>query len=495
MDSKKINRRKFLINSFEAAAGIGVLAGCDKRAVVGSDIRPPSAPADVSYELATDASGTVSVTLSWDRHDPTDVTGAKSETGIKGYNIYRAAGSASSGTLIASMVPQPPNYVSPTYVDANGLLVGQTYAYTVTAIDESGNESPQSDPQLVAIQPRVYVYSATDPSVASITAPGATISNPSIQVDVVNRMIDAAVTQMQVDNGSVATGATIDKVWESLFTGPALTAATLIGIKINTLGGGNVSTKPAVVQAIVTSLKRMLGGTFNEYNIIVFDDRMLSLMTDAGYTLRDDGVHYRVACTHVNSTLHQVRPATTKEPDASLWVDAVTVSGISQRLSAIIKAVDYIINVPVLKDHVQAGITFSMKNLYGIIDSPSTLHATMCSPYIPALYSTQVNGVMVKDKIRLIIGDAIVGCITGGPAGSPTNLVNTIVVGTDPVATDTWAMRTINTLRKARSGNLPQIGFNPSKTGLPDARHIFDASLPPYSLGSTNCVAKEVAVS
>jgi uncharacterized protein (DUF362 family) len=163
-------------------------------------------------------------------------------------------------------------------------------------------------------------------------------------------------------------------------------------------------------------------------------------------------------------------------------------------VSAIVKAVDYIINVPVLKDHSRSGITFSMKNLYGLVDLPQNLHSTMCSPYIPALYNTQVGGAMVKDKIRLIVGDAIVVCKTGGPDKEPTDLVNTIVVGTDPVAMDTWALRKINSLRKAAGGNLPQISFSPSKNDQPDARHVFAASLQQYSLGSTNCVEKEVSV-
>jgi hypothetical protein len=128
------------------------------------------------------------------------------------------------------------------------------------------------------------------------------------------------------------------------------------------------------------------------------------------------------------------------------------------------------------------------------VDLPQNLHSTMCSPYIPALYNTLLDGVKVKDKIKLIVGDAIVACKTGGPDKEPTDLVNTIVVGTDPVAMDTWALRKINSLRKAAGGYLPQISFSPSKTDQPDARHVFTASLTQYSLGSTNCVAKEVAV-
>jgi uncharacterized protein (DUF362 family) len=125
-----------------------------------------------------------------------------------------------------------------------------------------------------------------------------------------------------------------------------------------------------------------------------------------------------------------------------------------------------------------------MKNLYGIVNYPQGMHDSMCCPFIPALYNTLLNGIKIKDKIRLIVGDALLACFTGGPTGAPSKYLNTIIVGTDPVAMDKWALDTINANRNAKA----QIAFGPDK----DARHVFIASLPPYSLGSTNYKVREV---
>ena len=310
MSAKKINRRKFLISSLESAAGLGVLASCDKRTVIEPDVRLPSAPTGLSYDLATTDSGTVTaVTLTWD-HTVTDVTGAKLWTGIRGYSIYR------NDTLVAQI--SPPSDSTPSFRDTTDLVVGNTFTYTVKAIDSSsvkgpngepGNVSPASTPLLVAIQKPSYVYSATSPSVNT-----GSMSSPAINSGIVRKMIDSAVTQMQIDNGAIGAGATAVSAWESLFAN--LSTSTHIGIKINTLGGGgNVNTRPEVVTAIVGSLTSMLGNTFPAYNVIVFDDRDQAHMIPAGYPLRDnqkDGL-YRIASTMFNTTLHGV-PVNLAEP-------------------------------------------------------------------------------------------------------------------------------------------------------------------------------------
>ena len=44
-----------------------------------------------------------------------------------------------------------------------------------------------------------------------------------------------------------------------------------------------------------------------------------------------------------------------------------------------------VINMPILKDHRMAGVTFAMKNMYGVVDRPSTLHANNCNPGVADL--------------------------------------------------------------------------------------------------------------
>jgi uncharacterized protein (DUF362 family) len=423
-----------------------------------------------------------------------DVTGAKLWTGIRAYNVYR------DDTLLAQVT-------TPSFVDASGFAVGRTYSYAVRSIDSStvvgangqpGNQSPLSDPLLVPILKPSYVYPVTNSAVNT----GA-IGNPNIQVPLLKSMIDSAVVQMQIDKGALPSGSSQDPTvvtaaWESLF--PGLTVSSLIGIKVNTLGGSNVSTRPEVASSIVTSLTSMLGGTFPAYNIIVFDDRAPgSQMRAAGFTLRDVKGSFRIASASFNTTLNGV-PVSQQEPGSSLWGSTVNVAGAERRLTAIFDAVDFLINVPVLKDHAQSGLSFSMKNLYGITDvwnGPATMHDTMCSPSIPTLYqSTEkiANGKTGASKLVLIVGDALQGCFVGGPSGPPNVQPNTIIVGTDPVAIDAWAMKTINALRAKYAPTLPEISWaHSSNPNQSDARHILDAAIE-YNLGSTNFIPGKVSL-
>lgn len=435
-----------MISAAQGAAAVGTLASCDKRTLVGLDQRIPSAPVGFTYKLQTADDKSFGMSLSWTAFNGTDTTGAKSITGINGYNIYR------NNILLTSLVQN--NY----YIDTD-IELQQTYSYTLSVVDNMGTESAQSSSLFVPVQPRSYIYSTTN----SAATNGSTI-NQNIVNTMVNNLI-LAITNAQ----------SVSAAWESLF--PSLSTSTIIGIKINTLGGSYVSTKPAVVNAIVSGLTSMLGNTFPIHNIIVFDDRDSSHMNPAGFPLQDNPDQYRIACTNFNTTLNGV-PVNTPEPSSSLWGKQVSLSGLPVQLTRIIDAVDYIINVPVLKDHSLAGITFSMKTFYGITDNPGSLHGTMCSPYVPQLYSYAL------DKVKLTVGDALIVCVNGGPAGPPTGALNTIVAGTDPVALDSWALNTINSKRNAKM----QISFSP--TGA--ARYIYAASQAPYSFGSTNVVVNEI---
>jgi|WetSurMetagenome_2_1015567.scaffolds.fasta_scaffold00056_35 hypothetical protein len=496
MKNKRINRRKFLIQSLESAAGLGVLASCDKRSIVEPNVRQPAAPAGLSFNLSTTDSGAVdSVLLSWDK-TITDITGAKLWNSIQAYNVYRDDST--------SPIAQVSNA---RYADTSKLALGSNYTYWVRAVDSSTVVGPMSAPLQVSIQKPSYVYVVKNASAVLKNGSAYTYDANVIR----NKMLDPAITQMQFENGAISVNNSSSTVsaWESLF--PGLSATSLIGIKINTLGGGNVSTKPAVITAIVNSLKAMLGGTFNEHNIIVFDDRipMTGLMVNAGFTpigvngVVDDGVHHRVACIKVNTSFPN-KPNTSSPSDAAnLWMnETITVNGAAQKVSRIVEEVDYIINVPVLKNHSMSGITFSLKNLYGLVDAPENLHgpiSIMGSPYIPALYNAVVGGKRIQDKIRLIVGDALFASCSSGAEGAPDAQPNTIAVcgpfdqthGPDPVAIDTWALRTINSYRPDSKKISWSRSTNPAQ---PDARHIWDASQPPYNLGSTNCVVKEVAV-
>ena len=99
-----------------------------------------------------------------------------------------------------------------------------------------------------------------------------------------------------------------------------------------------------------------------------------------------------------------------------------------------------VINLPILKDHRMAGVTFALKNMYGVVDSPNTLHANNCNPGVADLNCIPV----IRDKVRFTIGDAISSVYDGGPGFHPERLwyPNALVVGEDRVALDytAWQM-------------------------------------------------------
>ncbi len=92
------------------------------------------------------------------------------------------------------------------------------------------------------------------------------------------------------------------------------------------------------------------------------------------------------------------------------------------------------INLPILKDHSGAGVTLSMKNMYGVVKNPSDFHDNNCCPFVADLYASPV----IKNKFRLSIADAFTACYDGGPGFKPqyTWHYNGLIIATDPVAQD-----------------------------------------------------------
>jgi len=442
----KINRRKFMIAAAQGAGGLGFIAGCNKRSIIGDDIRSPSAPKGLDGYVIFENTLKKAV-LKWKAHDLTDITGAPSETTISGYNIF-CDDKKLNATLITTT-----SFKDDKGPDGNGLVEGTRYYYDITAVDANGNESPHSNPVRVKVSPPSKIYKVTRDDVVT----GTTI-NP----DIVKTMVHAGVMAL--------TGkSTVAEAYESLF--PSLSTATKIGIKINCLAGSGLCTHPAVVAALVDGLSQMLNATFPHYNIIVFDDRMESLMKSAGFPLKNNPGDYRVVSSFF------------KTPEN--WGQTYLISGSSQRISRVVEDVDHIINVPVLKDHSNAGITFALKNFYGIVDNPGEMHdqkpqKTWCDPYVAGVYK------LAAAKTKMIVGDALFGAHKGGPSTAATFTPKTILIGADPVAMDMYALKMINDERTAKGMYEITTEPDPANPTRADARHILTASSGSYELGTIN---------
>ena len=98
-----------------------------------------------------------------------------------------------------------------------------------------------------------------------------------------------------------------------------------------------------------------------------------------------------------------------------------------------------------------SGVTFAMKNMYGVVDQPLTLHGGTAIPAVADLNCIPA----IRDKVRFTIGDAMSSVYDGGPGFHPERLwyPNALIVGEDRVALDTVAWQMLE--RKRAEVGLP----------------------------------------
>ena len=200
----------------------------------------------------------------------------------------------------------------------------------------------------------------------------------------------------------------------------------VIGLKTNGLGGRGISTHAVLVFAIAERLQR---AGVRPGNILIWDRNARDLQA-CGLTINTDPS--RVRCFG---------------SDVSGFEDAVEDWGTSRvRFSKILtRECGMVINLPILKDHSMSGLTFAMKNMYGVVERPQDLHAGGCNPGVADLNAFPA----IRQKIKLTIGDAMTSVYEGGPGFRPEHLwqPNALIVGEDRVALDQVAWGIIDRKR------------------------------------------------
>jgi len=192
----------------------------------------------------------------------------------------------------------------------------------------------------------------------------------------------------------------------------------VIGLKTNGLGGKGISTHAVLVFAIAERLQQ---AGVKPGNILVWDRNERDLKA-CGLAINMDPSRMRCFGS-----------------DVSGFEDQVETFGSSKaRFSKILtRECAMVINVPILKDHSMSGVTFAMKNMYGVVERPMDLHATGCNPGVADLNAFPV----IREKIMITIGDAMSSVYEGGPMFRPEYLwyPNSLIVGEDRVAIDQTA--------------------------------------------------------
>ena len=215
-----------------------------------------------------------------------------------------------------------------------------------------------------------------------------------------------------------------------------------VGLKINGLAGRNAATHVEVVDAISDMLAR--AGIEGRRQIAF--DRFTRDLTASRIADKSRSGGYRAV----------------GNDDAGHEEELVQMPSSASRLSRVLtRQVDGVLNLPVLKQHMLAGMTGALKNNFGCIHNPNKMHVDNCDPYV-----AEVNAVpAIRDKQRLVIMDALRPVLDNGPSYQPGMAApaNALLFATDPVALDTVALGILEGLRAKRAlPTLAMLGQTPT---------------------------------
>lgn len=227
-----------------------------------------------------------------------------------------------------------------------------------------------------------------------------------------------------------------------------------VGIKVNTIGGRAISTRPEVALALAGWLAR---NGLAEKNLFIWD-RTTRELRDAGYT--------------PSAARNGIKVFGTDADDVGYDADLVSHLGVGSLFSKIqTEFATASISLAILKDHGLAGVTAGMKNYFGAIHNPNKYHDFHCNPFVAEVFDAPP----VKTRHRLSILDALVVQFHKGPSYHArwANRFGGFVFSLDPVAADTVGWTLIERLRAAAGlptlrdeGRAPEYLATAEKMGL-----------------------------
>jgi uncharacterized protein (DUF362 family) len=303
------------------------------------------------------------------------IAGCRSVEQTVAPSISPSATAPATATPTSTATPTPEATATPTTAPTASSTAAPTKTPTSPSTATAG--STPTEPPTAAPTPTPTSPPTATTTVAPIKESGRVVhthhpnvwADDTLAPDVLRQMLDASITALTgLDEP--------DAAWSALFA-----PNERIAIKVNSISGSSFHTHAPLVMAVAEKLGQ--AGIAPE-KIVIFD-RSTSELERAGYPINRDGPGLRCYGTDQQYTAG--------------W----SMMDTEVRLSQILLDCDALINMPIIKQHGIAGISFAMKNHYGTFDKPGSFHGGRMERGMAELNALPP----IKDRTRLIIGDAL----------------------------------------------------------------------------------------
>jgi hypothetical protein len=237
-----------------------------------------------------------------------------------------------------------------------------------------------------------------------------------VDQDVVDNMLDVGVK-------CLTNSLTAADAWDVIMD--SYTAGDKVAVKINMNNYAGMSNE---MDAIAPSINALCRGLVDIKGIPAADIRVFDCSRPIHQQRVKDRTNYAVTWVESGDTLAGA--------DYSAPVTFRNIS--TQYIPLVVSQSQHLINLPLFKDHFYVLATMCFKNHLGTSKpGPSNLHSSMHTN----LSDFYVNP-HIRDKTRLVMGDALFGLYNGGPYGNPMQwstfpngpTPNSLFLAFDPVA-------------------------------------------------------------
>lgn len=335
-----------------------------------------------------------------------------------------AAPPTQSPTVGAPTAPPPTATSLPTHTPAPTHTAVPTSPPTATpTVPPTATPSPTATPAPTAYRPAAIKIYPDGPSRVVHTHHAGVWDGENLVPAAIGEMLDASITELTGLNDA-------REAWAALFD-----PSERVAIKVNAFRNSLVWTHAPLVTAVA---ERLQEAGIPADQIVIFDYLTSELQT-AGYAVNQDGPGVRCYGTDNNYTTG--------------W----QIVGSGLRLSDVLLSCQALINMPILKAHSLAGLSFAMKNHYGSIRNPQNYHSGARIERGLA----ELNALPpIRDQTRLIVGDMLTASLqtrAAFPYWIEDWTGDSILMSFDPVAHDTVGLEFLGQ-RQTELERSPQAG-------------------------------------